>query len=215
MLRQAAWILVLALKLPASAVIDRIAVVVGKHAIKASDIDRDLRITQFLNRQPLDTNAGARRSAAERLIDQTIIRDEIQRGDYAGAKPSETDAMLTQLRQQRFAGSDARMKQDLAHYGLTEDQLRVELQWQLDVLSFIDQRFRPGVLVTDDEVRSYYDQHRAELEKAYPQQLKTLQAIGPKVRATLEGERLNQDFDQWLKQARTRTRIEYRQGAFQ
>ena len=34
----------------ASVVVDRIAVIVGKDAIKLSDIDRDLRVTEFQNR---------------------------------------------------------------------------------------------------------------------------------------------------------------------
>ena len=207
-------ILLLALRLPAAVVIDRIAVIVGKQAIKLSDINRDLRVTEFLNRQQPDLSPDARRKAAERLIDQAIIRNEIQRGDYASAKPAQVDAMLQQIRQDRAGGSDARLRQELSRYGLTEDQLRVQLQWEFDVLAFIDQRFRPGVLVTDQDAKSYYDQHRAELQRAYPQ-LKTYEAVAPKVRELLEQERLNQNFDQWLKQARTRNHIEYEQGAFQ
>ena len=57
-------------------VIDRIAVVVGKIAIKASDIRREMRITQFLNREPVSETAEARKKAAERLIDQAIIREQ-------------------------------------------------------------------------------------------------------------------------------------------
>jgi peptidyl-prolyl cis-trans isomerase SurA len=206
--------MLLAGALPASVVIDRVAVVVDKRVIKASDIYRDLRVTQFLNRQPPDFNPEARRKAAERLIDQMIIRDEIQKGDYAPAGADEVEAMLKQIRHERFGDSDARLKQELSRYGLTEDQLRMELQWQFDVLTFLDQRFRAGVLVTTDEVRSYYDQNRAKLQQAYPQ-INTFEAMEPKVRATLEGERLNQDFEQWLKQERARNRIEYRQEAFQ
>lgn len=212
--RRLLLILLLAGALPASVVIDRVAVVVGKRVIKASDIYRDLRVTQFLNRQPPDFAADARRKAADRLIDQMIIRDEIQKGAYAPAGADQVEAMLKQIRQERFGGSDARLKQELSRYSLTEDQLRMELQWQFDVLTFIDQRFRAGVLVTTDEVRSYYDRNRAKLQQAYPQ-INTFEAMEPKVRAALEGERLNQDFEQWLKRERARNRIEYRQEAFQ
>jgi len=84
-----------------------------------------------------------------------------------------------------------------------EEQLRTQLQWQLDVLKFIDQRFRPGVLVTDDEVKSYYDQHATELKQQFPQ-ITTYAGLEPKVRASLEGERLNRNFDQWIADARKR-----------
>jgi hypothetical protein len=212
--RRSTLALFLASALAASVVIDRVAVIVGREAIKLSDINRDLRVTQFLNREPPDLGAAARRQAAERLIDQLIIRDAIKKGDYAHAAESEIDATIRQLREQRFDGSASRMAQDLSRHGLAEDQLGLQLQWQFDVLKFIDQRFRPGVVVTPDEVRAYYDQHRATLERSYPN-VKTFAGLEPKIRASLEGERLNQAFEDWIKEARKRTRIEYRQEAFQ
>jgi hypothetical protein len=204
----------LAAAVSASVVIDRIAVIVGKRVIKTSDIDRDLRATQFLNHEQPDFSVGAKRKAAERLIDQTVIRNAMEKGEYARASSADLDAMMTKLLQDRFGGSATRMKTELARGGLTEEQLRIQLRWQLDVLKFIEERFRPGVLITDEEVRSYYTQHQAELQRQFPQ-LSTYQAVEPKIRASLEGERLNANFEQWLAQVRQATRIEYRQGAFQ
>jgi hypothetical protein len=201
--------------LPALAVVlDRIAVVVDNHVIKTSDIDRDLRVTQFLNHDKLDLSLDARRKSAERLIDQSVIREEMEKGAYTRSNTADLEGMQKQLLQQRFAGSDVRMKAELAAYGLSVEQLRLQLQWQLDVLKFIDQRFRPGVLVTDEEVKAYYDQHAADLKRQYPQ-IKTYEGMEPKIRESLEGERLNQNFEEWLANARKRSRIDYRQGAFQ
>lgn len=200
--------------LAAATVIDRIAVIVDKHAIKTSDIDRDMRVTEFLNRAPLDTTVGVKRQAAERLIEQTVIREEMEKGGYSKSSAAEVDGVWKRLLDERFGGSDARLRQELARYGLTEAQLRLELQWQLDVLAFLDQRFRPGVLVTDEQVKSYYGQHGAELERQFPQ-VKTYAALEPKIRALLEGEQVNQNFDAWLAAARKRDRIVYHQEAFQ
>lgn len=197
----------------AAEIIDRIAVTVGKHAIKLSGIDRDLRITEFLNREPLSLSSNARRAAAERLIDQILLRDEIEQGGYARPADSDVEALLNRIRQERFGGSDARLQEALAADGLTEDQLRQQLLWQLEVLRFIDQRFRSGVLVTDDDVRSYYEQHRADLTRQNPQNA-GLEALEPKIRQSLEGERINQNFAQWLEEARRRNRIQYHQEAF-
>ncbi len=197
-----------------SMVIDRIAVVVGKEVIKTSDIDRDLRVTQFLNRERLDFSVEAKRKAAERLIDQAVIRREIMSGGYRRANDSDADALLRQIRQSRFGGSESRMKEALSRYQLTEETLRERLLWQLTVLRFIDQRFRPGVLVTDEDVRSYYDQHLAELKRQYPRD-SSFAALEPKIRELLTGERINQSFVQWLEGARSRVQIKYHQGAFQ
>ena len=41
----------------------------------------------------------------------------------------------------------------------------------------------------------------------------TYTAVEPKIRESMEGERLNQNFEQWLTNARKRNRIQYREGA--
>jgi hypothetical protein len=194
--------------------IDRIAVIVDKRAIKTSDIDRDVRVTEFLNREALNLSSDAKRKAAERLIDQAVIREEMEEGGYSHSSAAEVDGMIKGIVGERFAGSPVRLEQALARYGLTEQQLRMQLQWQADVLKFIGQRLRPGVLVTDEEVKDYYNQHKADLEGRFPQ-AKTYEAMEPKIRAILEGERLNQNLDQWIAAARKRDRIVYRQEAFQ
>jgi hypothetical protein len=206
-------ILTLAAALGNAVVVDRIAVVVGKRAVKASDIDRELRVASFLNRQPLDESPAARRKAAERLIDQELMRQELLAGQYA--QPSEKDAAayLQQLKRDRFNNSDTQFRAELSRYGLTEEQLRRQLLWQLTVLRFIDQRFRPAVVVTDEEAGAYFREHLAELQKAYPKN-NSFEALLPKIRDTLTGERINQAFEEWLTETRRGIRIEYREQAF-
>ena len=195
-------------------VLDRMAAIVGKHVVKTSDIDWDLRVTAFLNREPLDFGPQAKRKAAERLIDQEIIRQDIVTGNYKRPPDSDAAALEAQLKRDRFDGSDLRMREALQRYGIAEDRLRAQLLWQLTVLRFIDQRFRPAVIVTDEEVHAYYDQHLAELRRQYPGD-NSFEALEPKVRSLLEGQRINEAFNQWLEAARKRTRIEYRQEAFE
>jgi hypothetical protein len=195
-------------------VLDRMAVIVGKHVIKTSDIDWDLRVTQFLNRQPLTLTPAAKRQSAERLIDQDIIRQEIVTGNYKRPPDSDAAALLNNLRRDRYGGSDVKIRGELQRYGITEDQLHAQLLWQLTVLRFIDQRFRPAVIVTDDEVHAYYTQHLPELRRQYPGD-DSFEALEPKIRTLLEGQRINENFDQWLAEARKNYRIEYRQEAFQ
>jgi hypothetical protein len=194
-------------------VIDRIAVVVGKHAIKTSDIDRDLRVTEFLNRMPLDLSGAAKRKSADRLVDQAVIRDAIAAGGYNRATDADAEKMLDEIRRDRYAGSDARLRQDLMRYGLSEDDLREELLWQITVLQFIDERFRPGVMVTDQQVRAYYDQHLAQLRRENPVN-SSFPALEQKVRGIVEGEEVNKQFEAWLDQARKDQKVEFKSEAF-
>ncbi len=214
MMRRIPLLMVLGGALHGAVVYDRMAVIVGKRVIKSSDIGRDLRVTAFLNREQLSFNADARRKAADRLIEQTILRGEITSGGYRGASEDDADAMLDKLRQERFAGSDTRLRTAVARYGLTEEELRAQLLWQLTVLRFIDERFRNGVIVTDQDVRSHYDQHLADLKREYGRN-SSFEALEPKIRASIEGERINANFAESMEQARKRIRIRYLQGAFE
>jgi parvulin-like peptidyl-prolyl isomerase len=194
-------------------IVDRVAVIVDKHALKLSDIQRDLRVTEFLNREPPQTGPENMRKSAERLIDQTIIAEDMAKGGYARPPESEADATFQQLVRDRFGGNGARMRNELARYSLTEAELREQLLWQLTVLRFIEERFRPGVQIADDEVRSYYDQHLAEFKRLDPGD-SSFEAVEPQIRQTLEGEAINKNFEAWLDAARKRARIEYRAQAF-
>jgi peptidyl-prolyl cis-trans isomerase SurA len=213
-MRTLGCIFAISIGLSGAVVLDRIAVIAGTHVIKASDIDRDIRLTQFLNRQPLNITPAAKREAAERLITQDIIRQEIITGSYQRPHESEGATLEVELRRDRFANSSERMHDALQKFGLTESELRERLLWQTTVLQFINQRFRAGVVVTDEDIRNYYGQHAAELRK---QQLKdiTLEALAPKIKEMLEGERINQSFNEWLDQARQGYRVEYKQEAFE
>ncbi len=208
------WLFILAGAAQAGVVVDRMAVVVAQHVIKASDVDHDLRLTQFINREPLKINSQEKRRSAERLIDQEIIRQEILTSGVRRPPEAEGAALEEQLLRDRFAGAATRLRDELKLYGLTRDELRAHLLWQLAVLSFIDQRFKAGASVSQEEVRTYYDQHLPELRRQYPAD-SSFEMLEPKLRESLEGERVNQNFNQWLEEARTRTKIVYKQEAFQ
>jgi hypothetical protein len=194
-------------------ILDRIAVVAGTHVIKASDIDRDIRLTDFLNREPLKITPATKREAAERLITQDIIRQEIITGAYQRPPEGEGAALEVELQRDRFGNSSQRMHDTLQKYGLKESELRERLLWQVTVLQFINQRFRAGVVVTDEDIRNYYDQHAAEMRKQQPSAI-ALEALAPKIKEVIEGERINQSFNEWLDQTRQGYRVEYKQEAF-
>lgn len=187
-------------------IIDRIAIIVGNSIIKDSDIDRDIRATDFLNARPLNLGATERKAAANRLIDQAIIRREIRIGDYPVASFQEADEQLQKLEKQRFK-SQAEFEQALKRYGLIVLDLRAEFRWQLTVLRFIDQRFKPAVLVTDQQVDDYYQQHEAALRHQHPGH--SADDLRNDARDVITGEQVNKLFFDWLDQQRKEAKIQY------
>jgi hypothetical protein len=140
------------------------------------------------------------------LINQAIIRREIRIGDYPRATFEEADQQLEKLEKQRYK-SQASFEQALNRYELTLLDLRTEFRWQLTVLRFIDQRFKPAVMVTDQEVNSYFRQHEVSLRREHPGQ--SNDDLHNVARDILTGEEVNKLFFDWLDQQRKEAKIQY------
>lgn len=188
-------------------IIDQIAIVVNRQIIKESDIIREVRVTDFLNHDPLNLSLVAQKKAADRLIDQAFIRQEISLGDYPVATFRDADAELGRLEKERYK-TQAALEQTLHSYGLTVPDLRYTFRWQLTVLRFIDVRFKPAVVVTDDEVEQYYKSHLAALRRAHPSGY-SLEDLRSVIHDNLVSEKVNQRFFTWLDDQRKDAKIQF------
>jgi len=182
-------------------IVDRIAIVIGNKIIKDSDIANDLKLTAFLNQEPLAFTPAARKKAANRLLEQGFIRDEVEAGNYPPASVAETQDTLNSLIKSRYR-TGAAYQNALAAYGISQDDLKARLLWQLTVLRFIDTRFRPSAYVADDEIQQYYNAHKQQLGGG-------LDASRAKIHDILAGERTNKAFYDWLDHRRQEATIRY------
>ena len=216
MRRQPYWILLFIGALWARGeIVDRVAVTVDKMVITESEIVNQMRIAAFLNAETFDPSPAAKREAATRLVEQVLIRREMEISRYATPKLSETEPIVDRIRQDRFPGGDG-YSQALGQYGIREQELRENLLQQLTILRFVEYRFRPGIAVTDEEVSDYYERRllpdwRRRSSEAPPD----LEDAREQIEEILIGERVNQALDQWLRQAAQQARIQYREVVFQ
>jgi len=195
-------------------IIDRVAVAVGNHVVTTSDIDREIRVTAFLNGAKLDFTPAARRATADRMVLQALVRTELETSRYPTPPPSEVDPILAQLKKERFpTGAD--FQRALAEYGITEQDVRDELLWQRTLLAFLDVRFRPSVQVSDKEIQDYFDKTvKPAFEAAHAGQTVSIDDYRDQIEATLTGQREDQEMSKWLDQAKKRTEIAYHNDAF-
>ena len=195
-------------------IIDRVAVTVGNRVITSSEIEREARLTAFLNNTQPDLSLAGRRKTAERLVEQRLVKRELEAARYPAPTESEVQAALNEVKA-RYA-STAAWQEALRKYSITEQDVRDHLAWQLAFLRFIDIRFRPGVQVSDEDVKQYFEKTvRPVAEQAHPGTAPTLDEYREKIEETLVGQRVDQEVDRWLQAARRRNQVEYREGAFQ
>jgi len=176
----------------AAAVVDRVAVVIGKTVLTESEVVMEVRLTEFLNKQPLDLSAEQRRAAAERLVDQQLIRDEMKISNIAEVPASEADAILQNFIRNQYPDA-ARFRADLAKYGITDQDLRQHLAWQVAAIRFTDSRFQAPGPVENEQAAN-----RVQPGSDTPQSSSVDEQMGA-----------------WLKETRAQTRIQFKKEAFQ
>ncbi len=198
-----------------SELIDRIAVSVGNRVITTSDLDREIRVTAFLNGRRPDFSPAAKRKAVERMVEQQLIRRDLENSRYPSATPEEVQPSLEKFRA-TFYPDTAEFQQALAAAGITARDLLDALIWQRNLLDFTDIRFRPGVQVTDQEIRDYFDKAiKPAVEAAQPGKPLELADYRDPIEETLVGAKIDQEIDDWLKRARSRTEIIFHDEALQ
>ena len=200
---------------PRAEVIDRIAVTLDIQIITESEVAREIRLSAFLNGDPLDFSPDARRKAAGRLVEQKLIRREIELGRYLEPGKEEVVPMLVQIQTQRFRSPED-YRQALQTYGVAEGDLNAHLLWQLTLLRFIDARFRPGVQVSDEQVRAYFDREQGILgSTADPGKPRRFEDFRDQISETLINQIVDQQLNDWLAAARKRAHIVFHPEAFQ
>jgi len=195
------------------AVLDSVVAVVNNHAILSSDIDRDMRLSVL---EPEDAGERPdRRSALDRLISRELIEEQMTADEAKGAQPSEQKLKdrLAVLRADlpacaRFhCTTDAGWAAFLAANAITEDQAETYLRARLSLLAFIENRFRQGIRISQDEIEGYY---RETLVPQYPagQKPPPLDSVSGRISEILLQQQVNQLFSAWLDNLRKQGDVE-------
>ena len=193
------------------AVVDRVAVTVGNQVITETEILREIALTAFLNDEKPAFTLENKRKAADQLVEQRLVRKEMEMGHYPEASDDQAKDLLEKTA--KNVGGEEALQRRLAADGLTEDDLAKHLLWQLTLVRFIDSRFRPAIQVSAQDVQDYFRREVAPKEK--PGQAVRLADVRDQILETLSAQRADQQLDEWLKHAKTTTHIEYKPGAFQ
>ncbi|MGA3343370.1 MAG: peptidylprolyl isomerase [Terracidiphilus sp.] len=201
-------------------VLDRVVAVVNNQAILASDVDDEMRLTV------LDPGRGGLASltpklALEQLISRALIQQQIHQEDEQAAEPSqaEVDARVGEIRKELPAcvrlncASDEGWKAFLAAHGLTEERVEAYLRYRLQILRFIEQRFRQGIRIAPDEIETYYKQTLLP-QYAAGEAIPALDKVSQRIQEILLERQVNVLFDDWLKNLRKQGDVEVLDPAF-
>jgi len=195
-------------------VLDRVVAVVNNQAILGSDVDEEMRLTV------LDPGRGGLavltpKLALEQLVSRALIQQQIRQEDAQAAEPpqAEVDARLAEIRKEvpaciRFdCASDRGWQAFLAAHELTQELVETYLRYRLQILRFIEQRFRQGIRIAPEEIQTYY--HQTLVPQYAPgEAIPTLDKVSPRIEEILLERQVNVLFDDWLNSLRKQGDVE-------
>jgi hypothetical protein len=195
-------------------VLDHVVAVVNNQAILASDLDDEIRLAVL---DPARGGLGvlAPAVALDQLISRALIQQQIRQEDQQATEPpqAEVDARLMEIRKElppclRFnCATDAGWKAFLTAHGLTPERVENYLRYRLEILRFIEERFRLGISITPEEIATYYRQTLLP-QYAAGDTIPPLTEVSPRIQEILLERQVNVLFDDWLKNLRKQGDVE-------
>ena len=195
-------------------VLDQAVAVVNRHVILASDLDDEIQLSV------LEPNSGGqgqltRQQALDELISRTLIEQQIREEDAQAVAPTqeEVNARLNEMRTELPAcvnqncATEAGWKAFLASHGLTAERVAAYVRYRLEILSFVEQRFRQGIQISPQQIETYY--HDTLLPQYAPgQTIPPLDQVAPRIQEILLEQQVNALFDNWLTNLRQQGDVE-------
>jgi peptidyl-prolyl cis-trans isomerase SurA len=200
---------------PAKAVVlDHVVAVVNNQAILASDVDDEIRLA-VLDTARAGMGVLTPRRALEQLISRALIQQQIRQEDAQAIEPTqaEIDARLGQIRKEVPAcvhlncASEEGWKAFLATHELNPERVRSYLRFRIQILRFIEERFRQGIHIAPEEIESYYKETLLP-QYAAGETTPILEEVAPRIQEILLQRQVNALFDDWLKNLRKQGDVE-------
>ncbi|HEV2135510.1 MAG TPA: peptidylprolyl isomerase [Terracidiphilus sp.] len=201
--------------------LDRVVAVVNRQVILSSDIDDDIQLS-VLDPAPGTQAAMSRHRALDELISRALIQQQIRREDLPAIQPTsgEVAARVEEIRRQLPAcvrahcETDAGWKAFLAAHGLTQYRVEAYLRTRMQILRFIEERFRQGIQISAEQIETYY---RDTLLPQYPAGVSAppLKQVSSRIEEILLEQQVNELFDNWLDNLRSQGDVEILDPALQ
>lgn len=197
-------------------IIDRIAATIGNRVITESMLVEQIRLSALYDGKEPDFSPASKRRAAETLIQQTLLVQEMDDTRYP--EPAMKD-VIDELKKDvapLYAGETG-FPGALRARRVTEEELQRFVQRMMRSLSFIDLRFRRGQTVTTEEIRQYYDgEFRQTWMKSNPdKQIPALEDVSEQIEEVIVGRKTDRALEEWVAQSRQRAEIRFRDEVFQ
>jgi peptidyl-prolyl cis-trans isomerase SurA len=186
--------------------IDRLVAIVNGDLILDSDVDEERRFENFQTIR--DTEDGfSRDKAIERLINRDLILQQIKLRPDDPITDADVKTELDTLRKsipacKNVCATEAGWQNFVEAQGFTLATLTERWRVRMEVLRFIEERFRSGARITDADIKSYYEKTMLpEYERQHTTPPK-LETISDRIQEVLLQQQVSNLLGDWLKSLR-------------
>ncbi len=187
--------------------IDRVVAIVNGELILDSDVDQERRFAALL---PYGEASGVydRDAAVTRLINRTLIlqQSRLQPGDEVSMESAakDLDSVRKSLPKCKEYHCETKAGWDrfLATEGFTEESLTKLWRERMEVLGFIELRFRMGVKISQQEIATYYEKTMLPQYTAQHVAAPPMQAIASRIQEVLLQQQVSSLLGDWLESLR-------------
>jgi hypothetical protein len=156
-----------------------------------------------------------RSKSLEQLIARALIQQQIRQEDLQSAEPAqaEVDARLSEIRRQlpacvrNHCATEEGWKNFLAIHNLTQERVEAYLHYRLEILRFIEQRFRQGISISPQEIETYYHDTLAP-QYAKGEAIPPLDEVSKRIEEILLQQQVNGLLNDWLKTLQDEGQVE-------
>jgi hypothetical protein len=201
-------------------VLDHVIAVVNGEVLLESDVREEMRF-EVLQPYPVSRGGNTPQVAARRLVSRSLILQQMR--DQRITQPptdEEVDQRIADTRKLLPACAADRCVTDegwakfLHDNDLTLDEVRQRLREQLEILKFIEVRFRAGVRVSQQEIQDFYQKTllpQYGKSKVTPPPIATVSA---RVEEIVLQEKVNLMLREWLRSLREQGSVQVLDAAY-
>lgn len=180
-----------------SEVIDRIVAIVNDDVVTLTDLKEALAPYEARIRTmgyPLDKEMEMRFKLREDLINQLVekrLTDQLVTRKGIKIGEEEVDRAIERVKSSNRLTDEA-LRQQLKAQGLSYENYRKQIREQLLRNRLVSYEVKSKIVITDEEVQAYYDEHKADLGD------KPLDELRPYISDQLYQDAVGKKFTKWI-----------------
>lgn len=187
-------------------IVDRIVAVVNDEIITYTMLneafapyEKQIRAQNYSFAKEMEIRFRFRENLIQKLVDQKLTEQEVKR---LGIKitDSEIEEAIERTKSMNYM-TDEQLRQELAKSGMTMALYKKEMEQQLMKTRLIQYEVKSKIVITDEEVRSYFEKNRSDFgEKPFKDVEKTISD-------RLYKEQVEKMFKKWISDLRKNAHI--------